>query len=184
MPDEKLAVTIQRSRRRKRTISWEIRHGELRILLPAGLPPAEERAWVEKIQERARQRLRRAERATDPELFQRCRELWRLYFPGPCPLVAARWSDRQERIHGSCTTATAEIRVSTRLLKFPGWVLDYILVHELAHLLEPSHNRRFWDLVRQYALAERARGFLQACDLGFAGSLAGMLGEMAEPGEE
>ena len=44
----------------------------------------------------------------------------------------------------------------------PKWVRDYIIVHELAHLIIPSHGKKFWDLVKKYPLTERARGFLMA----------------------
>jgi hypothetical protein len=43
----------------------------------------------------------------------------------------------------------------------PGWVVDYVLVHELAHLLVPGHGPRFWELVSGYPKAERARGYLE-----------------------
>jgi predicted metal-dependent hydrolase len=43
----------------------------------------------------------------------------------------------------------------------PDWVLDYVLLHELAHLVVPSHNSLFWNLVARYPRAERARGFLE-----------------------
>ena len=43
----------------------------------------------------------------------------------------------------------------------PGWVIDYVLLHELAHLLEPSHNPRFWSLLQPYPKLERARGYLE-----------------------
>ena len=43
----------------------------------------------------------------------------------------------------------------------PGWVVDYVLLHELAHLLEPSHNARFWSLLEAYPRLERARGYLE-----------------------
>jgi hypothetical protein len=54
------------------------------------------------------------------------------------------------------------VRISTQLLDFPTWVLDYVIIHELAHLIEPNHTRRFWDIVNRYQLSERARGFLIA----------------------
>jgi predicted metal-dependent hydrolase len=41
-------------------------------------------------------------------------------------------------------------------------VLDYVIVHELAHLVVPGHGRKFWGLVDRYPRAERARGWLMA----------------------
>jgi hypothetical protein len=42
----------------------------------------------------------------------------------------------------------------------PGWVVDYVLVHELAHLIEIGHGPRFYRLVDAFPKAERARGYL------------------------
>jgi predicted metal-dependent hydrolase len=53
------------------------------------------------------------------------------------------------------------IRLSHRLRPMPVWVLDYVLVHELAHLVEPTHSTAFWRLVARYPDAERAKGFLE-----------------------
>jgi predicted metal-dependent hydrolase len=76
-----------------------------------------------------------------------------------------RWSENQQWRWGSCTPSERTIRISTRLAREPGWVLDYVIVHELAHLVVPSHNARFWATVNRYPLAERARGFLMARSL-------------------
>ena len=55
---------------------------------------------------------------------------------------------------------------------FPGWVVDHVIVHELAHLVEPNHSPAFYDLIRDVPDAEKAEGFLLAVSLGHAGTLS------------
>jgi hypothetical protein len=43
----------------------------------------------------------------------------------------------------------------------PEWVVDYVILHELVHLIVASHNAQFWALVGRYPKAERARGYLE-----------------------
>ena len=94
------------------------------------------------------------------DLPKRARRLARrLGLPVPRSVV---WSDRQQRRWGSCTPSDGSIRLSTRLAGYPSWVLDYVLVHELAHLVHADHGRAFQALVARYPLAERATGFLLA----------------------
>jgi hypothetical protein len=78
------------------------------------------------------------------------------------------WADQRSQ-WGSCTTSTGEIRISNRLAAYPPWILDYVLVHELAHLVEANHSPAFHALVAKYPLAERARGFLMAISFGDTG---------------
>ena len=79
-----------------------------------------------------------------------------------CPTPSSvSWVGNQQHRWGSCTPSTGAIRLSDRLRRLPGWVVDYVLVHELAHLIEPSHSARFWSLVARYPQAERARGYLE-----------------------
>ncbi len=73
-----------------------------------------------------------------------------------------RWVTNQEWRWGSCTPAERTIRISSRLVGEPAWVLDYVIVHELAHLRVRGHGAAFWALVNRYPKAERARGFLIA----------------------
>jgi predicted metal-dependent hydrolase len=73
-----------------------------------------------------------------------------------------RWADNQRSRWGSCSTTTGDIRVSRALIDCPPWVLDYVLVHELAHLVEANHSPAFWAVVARYPRAERARGYLMA----------------------
>jgi predicted metal-dependent hydrolase len=51
---------------------------------------------------------------------------------------------------GSCNYRAGHIRINTELAKYPPHLLEYVLVHELVHLLEPSHNKRFYALLNQF----------------------------------
>lgn len=51
---------------------------------------------------------------------------------------------------GSCNSVSGTIRLNTELAKKPGECLEYIVVHEMAHLLEPTHNPRFVALMEQF----------------------------------
>ena len=66
----------------------------------------------------------------------------------------------QQQRWGSCSPGERSIRLSERLQGMPSWVVDYVLVHELAHLLEHGHDEKFWAWVDRYPRSERARGYL------------------------
>lgn len=51
---------------------------------------------------------------------------------------------------GSCQPATGRVCINTRLALYPPRCLEYVVVHELVHMLEPSHNARFYALMTQY----------------------------------
>ena len=158
-----MQVEIRRSARRQRTISahWE---GEtLVVLVPANLSPSEEQAWVDRMVQRASKARRRAELNGDGHLQRRAQELNRRYFEGKLRWQSLRYVTNQEKSRfGSCTPSEGTIRLSHHLAAMPDWVRDYVLVHELAHLVHRDHSTRFWRLVNKYPLAERARGFLIA----------------------
>lgn len=78
-------------------------------------------------------------------------------------LHAAGWQLRDMRTRwGSCTPATGRIRVNTRLAAYPPTCLDYVVAHELTHLAEASHNKRFHSLLASvYPDEARARALLR-----------------------
>lgn len=129
-------------------------------MVPSRLSKAEEEQWVATILERLAERERRR-RPSDEDLLERARELSRRYLDGLPDPVSVRWVDNQRTRWGSCTPDDGTIRLSARLRGMPGWVVDYVLIHELAHLLVPGHGPDFWNLVACYPKAERARGFLE-----------------------
>lgn len=97
---------------------------------------------------------------SDPELFARARRLNDEWFGGMAAPSSVRWVDNQERRWASCTPHSRTIRLSRRLESMPRWVQDYVIVHELAHLLDQSHGPQFWAWVDRYPRAERAKGYL------------------------
>jgi hypothetical protein len=130
------------------------------VMVPSRLSKAEEEQWVATILERLAERERRR-RPSDDILAARARDLSRRYLDGRAEPVSVRWVDNQRTRWGSCTPDDGSIRLSTRLRGMPNWVVDYVLVHELAHLLVPGHGPHFWELVARYPKAERARGYLE-----------------------
>lgn len=97
---------------------------------------------------------------SDPELLARARRLDDAWLGGLARPRSVRWAANQTARWGSCTPADRAVRLSTRLRGMPDWVVDYVLVHELAHILQPAHDDSFWAWVRRYPRAERAQGYL------------------------
>jgi predicted metal-dependent hydrolase len=153
-------IEVRRSARRKRTVSAYREDGRVIVLIPASFSAAEERRWVAAMLERLRAQETRRKPAQH-ELGRRAAELSRRYLGGAARPVSVRWVDNQRGRWGSCTPLDGTIRISSRVRGMPGFVLDYVLLHELAHLLEPSHGPRFWALLEPYPKLERARGYLE-----------------------
>lgn len=149
-------VIVQRSPKRRRTVGARLRGDVITVTLPWWMTDREGDEWADKM----RARFERARSTERFDLAVRAAALARR-FELPAPDIV-RWSDNMEARWASCTPATRTIRLSTRLAAFPDWVVDYVLVHELAHLVVADHSPRFWALVERYPLTERARGFLIA----------------------
>lgn len=134
------------------------------MLLPARMSRAEEKRWVADMLsrlQRSETRRRSPARTSDEALAQRCKELSAKYLHDEALPAGIRWVAPMRTRWASCTPREATIRVSERLRDVPGWVLDYVLVHELAHLSVPGHGPDFWKRVRRYPKTERAIGFLE-----------------------
>jgi predicted metal-dependent hydrolase len=152
-------VEVRRSKRRRRTVSAYREGDRIIVMIPASLTRQEESEWVEKMVLRlARSEARR--KPSDESLLARAHGLNDRYLGGMATPGSVRWVENQQSRWGSCTPSDRTIRLSVRLQGMPSWVIDYVLVHELAHLLEPGHDPRFWAWVERYPQAERARGYL------------------------
>ena len=158
-PSPQPDVEVRRSKRRRRTVSAYRDGDRIVVMIPASLSRAEEAEWVETMVARLEKSERRR-RPTDQVLLQRALGLSDRYLGGLATPESVRWVENQKSRWGSCTPGDRTIRLSARLQGMPGWVIDYVLVHELAHLLEPGHGASVWAWVERYPHAERAKGYL------------------------
>lgn len=153
-------VEVRRSARRKRSIQVRREGNKTVALVPAHVSQAEADEVIARLIERLDRRERRA-KVSDEGLSVRAAALSKEYFGGEAIASSIRWVSNQNSRWGSCTTSDGSIRLSDRLIGMPLWVIDYVLVHELAHLIEANHGARFWALVDAYPQSERAKGFLE-----------------------
>ncbi|TQF03532.1 M48 family metallopeptidase [Kitasatospora acidiphila] len=159
-PGQHGQVEVRRSARRSRTVSAYREGDRTIVLIPARMSVAEEQRWVAQMLDRlAAQESRRA--LGDDALAERAERLSVDYLDGRARPDQVRWVTNQNSRWGSCTPSERSIRLSHRLQGMPGYVLDYVLLHELAHLLVPDHGPNFWALLEAYPRTERARGYLE-----------------------
>ncbi len=154
-----MEIELVRGTRRRKHVEAVLVGDRLRVSFPRWMSIDEAQVTAQELAERMRRRTDSA--AID--VAARARRLAREHgLPRP---ASVRWVDNMRHRWGSCTPEDGSIRVSARLAAFPSFVLDYVLVHELAHLVVPSHGPAHDALVDGFPQAERARGFLMAVDL-------------------
>lgn len=157
-------VRVIRSAKRKKTSAARVVDGVIEVRIPAWLDAEREAEVVADLVRRVRKSLAVAD--TPIDLTERARELAAAYdLPEPTEI---RWVTNQASLWGSCTSGRATIRISSRLTRAPEWVVDYVVLHELTHLVEPNHGPRFHELMHRYPRHERAEGFLEAMAMGVA----------------
>jgi predicted metal-dependent hydrolase len=163
-PSPPAPVEVRSSPRRRKTATAFWQDDKVVVVLPSWMRPPESDAMVDSLVRRVlAQRPNR--HASDEDLARRAAWLAQRYLAGRMPR-SIRWVANQRRRWGSCSPASADIRVSDRLRVVPPWVLDAVLVHELAHLDEPTHSPRFRELAGRYPKMEEADLFLQGFTLG------------------
>ena len=154
------AVEVRRSPRRRRTVSAYREGDRTVVLIPAQMSAGEEERWVRAMLDRLERRERRTA-LNEPELARRALALSAQYLGARVRPTSVRWVANQAARWGSCTPVDGTIRISDRVRGLPEYVVDYVLLHELAHLLVPNHGPDFWALLQSFPRTERARGFLE-----------------------
>ena len=159
-------VVVRRSARRRRTVAafWE--DGTAVVAIPANFSRAQEAEWVRRMLDKLKVQGDRQSKggrrpATDAALASHAADLSARYLGGRAAPTSVRWVSNQNSRWGSATPADGSIRLSDKLRPMPQWVIDYVLLHELAHLLVAGHNASFWRLLEAYPATARATAFLE-----------------------
>ena len=153
---EPFQIEVVRSKKRRRTVSAQMHGDVLRISIPSWMSKTEEATNVAEMVRRFKRKIATQE----VDLTDRARILAKRYSLRTPDSI--EWAENLTSVWGLCTPSTKSIRLSTRLVGFPSWVLDYVIVHELAHLHVSGHGPDFWEITRRYEKTERAIGYLIA----------------------
>jgi hypothetical protein len=157
-PNVTTEVEIRTSARRRKTgvAFWE--GGHVVVVVPERMSRATRDGFADQL---VRQLLERTghRHASDAGLAERAAVLGEQYLGGVLP-SSIRWSSRQQRRWGSCSLHSREIRIASRLQTVPEWVLDGVIIHELAHLLEAGHTARFHEIANRYPRQREAHTYL------------------------
>ncbi|MGO4385588.1 M48 metallopeptidase family protein [Specibacter sp. RAF43] len=172
-------VVVRRTRRRTTGVAafWE--SGRAVIAVPARLTVQDEDYWVPHMLARLETttRTRRGDRrrhapAGDSALMDRSVQLSATYLGSRAVPASVRWVTNQNGRWGSATSGRRTIRISHHVQGMPEWVLDYVLLHELAHLIHPNHSVAFWAELAGYPHVARAKAFLEGAAFAAARNIA------------
>ncbi|MBU6515030.1 MAG: M48 family metallopeptidase [Acidobacteriota bacterium] len=157
-------VEVRASTKRKKTGAAHWSGSRIVVQIPARLKGKERSRFVDELVERLMSQ-RPQHTSGDASLEERARVLAELYVDG-VEAASVRWVTNQRRRWASCSPASREIRVSSRLRQCPEWVIDAVLVHELAHLIEADHSPAFYELANRHPRQRECEMFLDGYALG------------------
>ncbi len=164
-------VEVRISARRKKTSEARWVGDRIVVCVPSHLSDDTRRRTVDWLVGRLLERHRPQATMGDHELLQHAVALSDRYLVGARP-ESVRWVTNQSARWGSCSYSSRRIRVSHRLQTVPAWVLDSVLVHEVAHLSHPDHSAAFHRLASRYPHHDEAATFLAGYGLGLANTHA------------
>jgi len=160
-----MEIKITRSIRRRRTISARLVNNTLLVNAPAMLSEERLEKAVTHFKSRFEKKIIKEELDKKQNLSLIAAGLNEKYFGNRLKVNSIEYASDQASKFGCCNYRRGHIRISHRVGLMPDWVRDYVIIHEMAHLIEPNHSRAFWEIVYRYKLTERARGYLMAAGL-------------------
>lgn len=154
-------IRLVASSQRKKTISATVRDGMIQLSVPAHISDESIVTTARSLIAKIKERQQHAQKShTDEEIHDHALHLARVWLGGEVEPSSVVWSDRQTTLWGSCTPSTRRIRLSTMLKGMPQWVIDGVIIHELAHLKYSGHGRDFQQYAAQYPRMAEADAFL------------------------
>ena len=162
-----MEVKIIRSRRRFRTISGRLVKDILVVRVPAAFSLERLEKIIAKFKLKFERKKLKEELDKKQDLARIAARINEQYFNNKLSVNSIEYVTDQNSKFGCCNHHTGNIRISHKVGLMPEWVRDYVVMHEMAHLIEPNHGKLFWDIVSRYKLAERARGYLMAAGVDF-----------------
>ncbi len=156
------AIKILRSKKRRRTVSARVLRDILIVRAPESISEVRLEKIIAELKARIERKQLKDELNKGEYLAQRVKKFNAQYFENKLTINSIEYVTDQNSKFGCCNYRTGCIRISDRISAMPQWVRDYVIIHELAHLVAPDHGKVFWEIVNRYKLAERARGYLIA----------------------
>lgn len=157
-----MEVKIIRSPKRRRTVSAKIINDCLVVSAPLGLCEENLTKIVSDFKLKFEKKKLKEELDRNQPLSEIAALLNKKYFNDRLKINSIEYVTDQNSKYGCCNYRQGQIRISHKVGLMPKWVRNYVLIHEMAHLIEPNHSKAFWSIVCRYKLTERARGFLYA----------------------
>lgn len=157
-----MEVKIVRSKRRKRTISARLVNNMLLVQAPEQISSNRLDNIIADFKLKFEKKKIKDDLDKKQDLKEIAARLNQKYFGNKLKVNSIEYVTGQNSKYGCCNYHSADIRLSHKVGLMPKWVRDYVIIHELAHLIEPNHSRAFWNIVNRYRFSERAKGYLMA----------------------
>jgi len=160
-----MEIKITRSQRRRRSVSARLVDDLLLVNAPLMFPQERLDKIISAFKLKFARKKLKAELDKEKNLSDLAIALNQKFFNNKLKIESIEYATNQNSRFGCCNYRSAKIRISHKIGLLPKWVRKYVLMHEMAHLIEPNHSRAFWDIVSRYKLTERARGYLMAASI-------------------
>ncbi|MBX3085395.1 MAG: M48 family metallopeptidase [Anaerolineae bacterium] len=167
--DGKLTIEISVDSRLRTMARWSLNGETVKLRVPRNITRTDLERLIQDIVPRILKQRKRAARTSDVNLMERAAAINAAYFNNELSWNSIRWVSNMQHRLGSCTTGgttDGDIRISDRIRRWPQYVVDYILAHEICHRKYPNHSQEFWDYLASYPHTQKAIGFIEG--IGYA----------------